>query len=320
MKNYHLAGRFLFITLAVFALTTASFAQLSLRKALDIDGDGKADYTVFRPSNNVWFSLLSNGGISIQTFGLANEDFVTPGDFDGDNRGDIAVWRDTTGIWFRLNSSDNTFSAVAFGISGDEPVARDYDGDGKTDVAVVRRSNGNMIWYVLRSSDQGFIGFQFGLSSDFTAPGDYDGDGKFDFAVQRPGATPTSQSIFFAALSNGGIEVIPWGISNDLVAPGDYDGDGKTDYAVVREGSTPDSNLVWFIRNSSDGGFTAVTFGLTGSDLLVQNDYDGDGRTDIAVWRNDTGQFFVLNSSNGSLSSNQWGSPNDFPTASYDTH
>lgn len=320
MKNNHFTGRLAFVTLAIFALSVSSFAQLSLRKAMDVDGDAKADYTVFRPSNNAWYSLLSNGGFSIQTFGLANEDFVTPGDFDGDGRGDIAVWRDTTGVWYWLNSSNSTFNAITFGISGDEPVARDYDGDGKTDVAVVRRTNGNMVWYVYRSSDQGFTAFQFGLSTDFTAPGDYDGDGKFDFAVQRPGSTPTSQATFYAALSNGGVEIIPWGISNDLVVPGDYDGDGKTDYAVVREGSTSDANLVWYIRRSSDGGFNAYSFGLTGSDLLVQGDYDGDGKTDIAVWRNTTGQFFVLNSSNLSLTVNQWGSPNDFPVASYDTH
>src|SRR5437762_841511 len=161
--------------------------------------------------------------------------------------------------------------------------ALDYDGDGKTDLAIVRRTNGAMIWYVLKSTDGGFYAVQFGVSSDFTAPGDYDGDGKFDLAIQRPGATPTSQATFYInRSSDGGYDIINWGFANDLVVPGDYDGDGKTDIAVVREGSTPSSNLIWYIRKSTNGDVIAYAFGLTGYDLTTQNDYDGDGKTDIS--------------------------------------
>lgn len=320
MRHILTVGKFSFALALAFLLSTPASSQLSLRKALDTDADNKADYAVFRPSNNAWYYLKSAGGFGIQTFGLSNEDFVTPGDFDGDGKGDIAVWRDTTGVWYWLNSTDGAFNAVQFGLTGDEPVARDYDGDGKTDIAVVRRSNGAMIWYVLRSSDGGFVAQQFGLSTDYTAPGDFDGDGKFDFSVQRPGTTPTSQSTFYAQLSGGGFQIENWGWANDLVVPGDYDGDGKTDIAVVREGSTSDSNLVWYIRRSTDGGLTAVTFGLTASDLNTQNDYDGDGKTDLSIWRNTDGKFYTLRSSDGVLEVTQWGSPNDFPVSTYDTH
>jgi len=221
-----------------------------------------------------------------------------------------------------LNSSDNTFAAVGFGITGDEPVGRDYDGDGKTDYAVIRRTNGAMIWYILRSLDGGFVAAQFGLATDFSAPGDYDGDLKFDLAVQRPGATPNDQGTFYISrTSNGGLDVIGWGLSNDLVVPGDYDGDNKTDIAVVREGATPTSNLVWYIRRSTDGGLSATSFGLTGSDYNAQSDYDGDGKTDVAVWRNTNGTFYVQTSTNvNSTLVYQWGSENDFPVASYDSH
>ena len=115
------------------------------------------------------------------------------------------------------------------------------------------------------------------------------------------------------------MQVVQFGLSNDLVVPGDYDGDGKTDVAVVREGATPDSNLSWFILRSSDGVFNAFTFGLTGSDLTAQNDYDGDGKTDIAVWRDTNGTFYVLGSTSGFFGY-QWGTGNDFPLASYDQH
>ena len=141
MKNFHLRGSRLLLFTALFALVAISgSAQIKLRKAVDYDGDGKADLSIFRPSNNVWYIAKSGGGFTFQGFGLANEDFMTPGDFDGDGKGDIAVWRDTTGVWYWLNSSNNTFNAYQFGITGDEPVARDYEGDGRTDLAVVRRS------------------------------------------------------------------------------------------------------------------------------------------------------------------------------------
>ncbi len=303
----------------VSVLALSTFGQLSLRKAVDYDADGKADYSIFRPSTNEWYIIKSGGGIRVQQFGVANEDFMVPGDFDGDGIGDIAVWRETNGNWYRLNSLSNTFTINTWGTPGDEPVARDYDGDGKTDMAVVRRSNGVMTWFLFYSSTNGYESRQFGLSTDFTAPGDYNGDGKFDLAVQRPGATATAAGTFYIQTAVS-FEIYTFGQSNDLIVPGDYDGDGRTDIAVVREGATPTSNLTWFVRKSSDGQMIQRTWGVSGTDLNAQNDYDGDGKTDLAIWRNTDGKFYVFNVANGNISIASWGAPNDFPIASYDTH
>jgi FG-GAP-like repeat len=305
------------VFLLMFAIS--GFAQATLRKAIDTDNDGKADFTVFRPSNNVWYTQKTGGGYGIVSFGSANDDFVAPGDFDGDGKGDVSVYRDSNGTWYRLNSSNNTFAAVSFGTSGDEPVARDYDGDGKTDVAVVRRTGGTMYWYYLRSIDGAFGAASFGNSTDFTAPGDYDGDGKFDFAVQRPDTT-TGQGTFFVLKRDGSLIVQPWGLANDIVAPGDYDGDGKTDFAVIREGTTPNSELIWYVLQSSNNSLSALSFGTTGTDLNVQNDYDGDGKTDFAVWRDTNGTFYYAGSATGTVSVTPWGASGDFPVAGYDTH
>jgi len=315
-------GKGLLLVAVCIGFAATVLSQTSLRNAIDTDGDNKADYTVFRPSNNAWYTLRSGGGFTIQQFGVANTDYPAPGDYDGDGKGDIAVWRDTDGVWYRLNSSNSTFSADAFGSAGDEPIGRDFDGDGKTDLAVVRRTGGNMIWYVLRSSDGGFVAQQFGFNTDFTAPGDYDGDGKFDVAIQRPGSTPTAQATFYIQNSSGiGLTVQAWGLSSDLVVPGDYDGDGKTDIAVVREGQTGfENNIIWYVQRSTDLGLTAIVFGNLATDLNTQNDYDGDGKTDISIWRDSDSSFYVLRSTDGGLSVTQWGAPSDYPVASYDTH
>jgi hypothetical protein len=313
------AGKVCAAVTLITLFAASSFAQISLRKALDTDGDGKADYPIFRPSDQNWYILKSGGnGANIQQWGVPNTDFPTPGDYDGDGRADIAVWRDTTGVWYIINSADGTVNAVQWGVSGDEPVARDYDGDGKTDFAVARRTNGIMVWYVIKSGG-GIDAQQWGVSTDFTAPGDYDGDGKFDFTVQRPGATPSAQATFYVHQSSGGVNVIDWGLGDDFAVPGDYDGDGKTDFAIVRQVPSQNNALVWYILQSQTFTARVVTWGVIDTDLICQADYDGDGQTDIAIWRNSTGQYFVIGSSSG-LNLVQWGAPNDFPVASYDTH
>lgn len=55
------------------------------------------------------------------------------------------------------------------------------------------------------------------------------------------------------------------------------------------------------------------------SDVPVVGDYEGDGRTDVAVWRPATGQWFVKLSSLNAYSVLSWGASADIPVpADYD--
>ena len=165
MKNFLTkSGKFSMAFACVLLLVISATAQLKLRNAVNYDTDNKADFSVFRPTNNVWYINKSGGGFTFQQFGLSSTDFPMPGDYDGDNIGDISVWRDSDGVWYRINSQTNTFFAQAWGVTGDEPVARDYDGDNKTDLAIVRRTGGAMVWYILQSTNNGFVAKTFGLA------------------------------------------------------------------------------------------------------------------------------------------------------------
>lgn len=318
-RYFVLRGKLIVSAMLIALLSVSGFSQVSLREALDFDGDGLTDFSVFRRATGFWYVNGTTGTFIGQQWGNADEDRLVPGDYDGDNRADIAVWRDTTGTFHVLRSSDFTYAGTQWGTSGDVPVARDYDNDGKTDPAVVRRSGGVMTWYVLKSTG-GFIGLQWGADTDFPVPGDYDGDGSFDFAVQRPGPTPTSQANFYIFATTAGFIAVPWGASDDFAAPGDYDGDGKTDIAIVREGATGADALLWAILRSDGQGYYFAAFGRTADDYIAQGYYDNDNRTDIAVWRQPTGDFFVLNSTTGSLAGGQWGGSGDVPVAAYSTY
>ena len=48
-------------------------------------------------------------------------------------------------------------------------------------------------------------------------------------------------------------------------------------------------------------------------DIPVPGDYDGDGKTDVAVFRPSTGTWFVRQSSNGKWVGFNWGSAGDIP-------
>lgn len=295
---------------AVARNTTAN----SSATTIDYDGDGKTDYSIFRPSQNVWFNnRSSNFSVDIVQFGLSQSDILTPGDFDGDGRTDIAVWRSTNGIFFVRRSSDGTFSTFNWGSPGDEPLVRDYDGDGRSDYAVARRTGGQIVWFINNSSNGSTRIEQFGLATDVAVPGDYDGDGRFDLAITR-GASG-QQTTFIINRSTAGLQTIFWGLGGDLAVPGDYDGDGITDVAVVRQG-TP---YVWYVLRSTDGVLQASTLG-TKPDFTTQGDYDGDGKTDVSVWDPQLGAFNFIRSSTGATTAFTFGLNGDYPVANFDTH
>lgn len=111
-------------------------------------------------------------------------------------------------------------------------------------------------------------------------------------------------------------------ISGSSVAPTsrslDFDGDNRTDFVVARAATATDTTG-WWIRNGA--GTSVPTWGqgvgFTTGDKATPADFDGDGKTDVAVWRGGaalTAGFYILQSSNNAFVFQQFGQTGDDPS------
>lgn len=283
------------VDIGAFERSNASDSRPTM---FDFDGDGKADISVFRPSNGFWHIMKSSGGFSSIQWGQKTDELV-PGDYDGDGKTDVAVYRGIADNynWYIRRSSDTTLFARSWGIDqgygGVTPVPGDYDGDGKTDLTVQILDDfvgAQPYFKILQSSTNTRTdrAWRIGISAP---PADFDGDGKTDLtSIDNFG-----NSAFWTILqsTNGARRGVQFGLSTDKFVPADYDGDGKADIAIYRP-----SDGTWYRFNSSDDSFSAVRFGAA-EDKPVPADYDGDGRTDIAVFRPSNGTWYLQQSKEG---------------------
>lgn len=136
-----------------------------------------------------------------------------------------------------------------------------------------------------------------------------------DLAVWRP-----STGTWWVMGGQGSQQVSQaWGLNGDKPVPGDYDGDGKTDFSVFRPGSTINDPGTWYVLRSIDNAWEPLVVWGLGSDRLVPADYDGDGKTDRAIWRPSDGTWYIVKSSTGSSQYSLYGNNGDLPIpADYD--
>ena len=253
-------------------------------------------------------------------FGESASEFVPAyGDYTGDGLDDYAVYRDATGTpanTYIIGRSEGGVSYIPFGDAATDNIGNegDYDGDDKMDICVARDTGSAYQWWLLRSSNNTVAVFNWGIvATDIPLPGaDYNGDGTDDPAVARINGTTGAITWIYGSISAGQLGQVQWGdFDTDYIIPaGDYDGDGKADFMVWRGfGSV---NAVWYLRTAA-GATSYTQFGLASGtaanrDIALRSgDYDGDGKTDIAVWRPSTLTFWVLRSSGGGAQTQPWG-------------
>lgn len=324
-------------------LTVVLALSVSAESKYNYFGTQFTDWNVFifpTAGGQVTWSILRNDNPSPptgQTFmnvpwGQSASEFVpNQGDWDGNGVADFAIYRDGTATpsntyLIQLLQAGGVAGGQQYGTwginvgltNGDSVGSEgDYDGDGKMDYTITRPSGSAIQWFVLKSSDSTVLSFPWGLTAtDQVLPGgDYNGDGKDDPAVARINATNGIITWFagepFAATP---IISMTWGDfdTDFIVAGGDYDGDNKADFMVWRGFGAVDG--VWYLRTNS-GNTSYLKFGTASATTALRDlplrsgDYDGDGRTDIAVYRPSTKTFFVNRSEGSGVQSQIWGGP-----------
>ena len=162
----------------------------------DMDGDGRADLVIWRPSVGMWFWLTSSSGYAYSDAGYrefgnqALGDVPFARDIDGDGQSDLVVWRASTGTWQWIGTRSG-YDQVQWGNAamGDVPVLADMDGDGRADLVIMRWSTQQWLW--LTSSSGYSVGQQrvaptYSGPDDLPAVADFDGDGRPDLGTWDP--------------------------------------------------------------------------------------------------------------------------------------
>jgi hypothetical protein len=157
------------------------------------------------------------------------------------------------------------------------------------------------------------------VTTDYTEiPFDFDGDGWVDIVLWRP----SDGNWYIINSMTGSNRIQMLGLPDDQIVPGDYDGDRKTDFAVWRKAnlSNPnDPNIgKWYVIFSNNNPNNTVTeFSDWGhaslGDIAVPADYDGDHKFDRAIFRAPEGNWYIINSSNGTGRLQGWGNSTDKP-------
>ncbi|PYM12489.1 MAG: hypothetical protein DME18_11285 [Verrucomicrobia bacterium] len=270
----------------------------------DFNGDGNPDLAV--PS-----VMLGNGDGTFQA-PVSSAAGTHPGplavaDFNRDGKLDLAVANIYTDqVSVLLGDGDGTFQkAVSYGAGWDSQsvAVGDFNGDGNPDLAVPSYAIGdfkiNAVSILLGNGDGTFQSAVDYGPVDLpvaVASGDFNRDGKLDFAVANNNSRDVSvllgkgDGTFQHAVNYG------TGIGPRWIVTADFNSDGHLDLASANEGSGD----IYVLLNNGDGGFQiAVNFALGVPQEVVPRwvavgDFNGDGKPDLAVANERSGNVSVL--------------------------
>ncbi|WP_052442494.1 FG-GAP-like repeat-containing protein [Streptacidiphilus neutrinimicus] len=202
-------------------------------------------------------------------------------------------------------------------------VSGDFNGDGKSDIAhLLSYGNGHLALEVIPADSNGDGGFSTphlvwdgpsaGANTNFVylSAGDFNHDGKTDLALFYNYTDNNSyhDAIYTLTADPGGsgyfaAPVLVWnsttfGPNTQMMTAGDFNGDGEADLALFYHYTDYSGNHVAILtltaHSNRDGGFAGPTtvwsstsFGPN-TKYMAAGDFNGDGKSDIALFYNYT--------------------------------
>ena len=226
----------------------------------------------------------------------------------------VGIYRSITGQWF-LRGADGAEPGGVGGALRDVAVPADYDGHGEMECECVSLDHRRVVHPAVHGRRPHVPSLGRPLFADVPVSADYDGDHRADVAVYR---RETGEWLIRRSM-DGGLTLLagapPRTATSQRPATTTPTVGPNRGVSAIRRRVVYPAVIRWDAPSRRPGGQPAL------GDAPVPEDYDGDGRTDVAVYRTTTGHWLIQPSTNLGLVVIPWGAPvlSDLPVpARYD--
>jgi hypothetical protein len=270
----------------------------------DVNADGKVDLITCSSNYNGTITVLVNKGggtfTQVESQAPSNVTSLAMGDFNHDGKLDV-VTEVYSGLYLSLGNGDGSFqnpvaipnAPNAFG-QNNLVLAVDFNHDGKLDIAI------SGVWVMLGNGDGTFQNpvLSYAVITPM-AVADINGDGEPDLV----GITNSSAVAVLLGSGDGrfmdarNIVVDSSSYSIDGAVAADFNGDGKPDLAVAEQNYP--NGQVSVVLGKGKGTFgqsihSPLSTTATNPGLMLAGDFNGDGKSDLAVMDNNGNGFQVI--------------------------